>query len=164
MIKFIINSKKGCLLGALLGLITFLFLFFSLKSVDTKVFFDFLFVACFPFILSGFISGSFVEGVIIERIIPNNHFLSKHKYGCIIGCLIVGICSFYLLLSFGLLGQLLGGILGELLQNKPIEFLGRIMGVTISSIIIILASSFFGMTLGAFIDLFFYTILGKNNA
>ena len=155
MRRFLSNPKFGCIVGSVLGLLVSLYLLLSKPSriMDAKRFFDALFTACIPFILSGAISGYFVQILLIRKTVLSNGFFSKHKTGSIVGCLFLGIYSFYLFLSLGLLGgNLLGALPGELLDNQIISFLGRSIGVTVTSIILVLLFSFIGLFVGAFSD------------
>jgi hypothetical protein len=159
MFRFLLDSRFGFIVGAIMGLMLSIYGFFFLQRFHQRDiagmewFWDFVILSCIPFVLSCAISGSLIEGVIIKKMIRSIYFLSLYKIGSIIGCLLGSTCFFCLLLSMGLLlGNLIGGLPGQLMDNRFVLLLGRFFGVTAISIGLILFGSFIGLFLGAVTD------------
>ena len=90
-----------------------------------------------PYVLSGGISGFLAENVLIEKIALSTQFFSKYKIGSIVGCVLGGTCSFYLLLSFGTIGGVLIGGLAEIFLGPKSVLLGMCLGTMVASVVLI---------------------------
>jgi hypothetical protein len=156
--SLLVNLKLGPLVGMALGLIvSVLAVSASTKSgmgrnnATGRIYVLFM-TAFLPYILSGGIGGLLSETLFIEKLILSSQFLAKHKIGSIIGCILGGIFSFYLLLSFGTIGGILLGGLTEEIFGTRFALSGMFLGTMLTSLFLILSFSFVGLFLGALAD------------
>jgi len=159
MKKFIIESKKGLLLGTVLGLIMMSIFLYALYSTPVPPFphkkrltFLFAVIAFYiPILLGGSVSGTIIDGVLIRKYVLRRRYLEMNIKSCIVGSIAGGLVLYPIGILFGIsmVGAIGGGIgnqiskicipvgigLGNLSSVIFLNILGALIGIWIASII-----------------------------
>ena len=158
--SFFFNSKLGLFSGIALGIIISIVAIRASEESgmghnNTMGRIYILIMTTFlPYILSGGISGFLSENILINKLILSTQLFSKNKMGSVVGCILGGTCSFYLLLSFGTIGGILIGGLVEGFLGPKLVLLGMCLGTIVTSVVLILSGSFIGLVIGGLVDKF----------
>lgn len=169
MSNFIVQTKIGIFTGTIMGAIVLLWFLISpsrgplLPNYGIGDISFFIFTMCLPTLLSGAISASIVEGVLIKKYVVNIELLSRYKTGTIAGCILGGVLSFPIGVFLGIvIGGFFGGGIGGTLGDKiGLVKIAISVGIAFGMSVVAIIATVLGASFGGALGYALHTVAGK---